>query len=784
MSNVLIESTTLDSLAEMIAVKSGEALPLSLSEMIDAVHGIPDGGGTPTLQDKTVNITPSTSAQTQTVSADVGYDGLDEVTINTAAYTPTLQTITKTYTPSTVQQTDTITPSVGYDGIGEVDVTVSAVPMGNKGSNVITTNSAAYGGQYYITTFSYPNATSGYYQYQDINAISITLTNESKTITPSETVQTVIPTSTTRYLSAVTVNAISSAYVGTGVPRMSATDMTISGATVTAPSGYYSAAASVAFPSASYYHVFPSVTSNSWAVESSGLVNHYFEYGGSYSFVGAPGFASATDTLDVYNSGTETYQLPSAAAHTYHPSTADQTIASQAWLTGTQTFKSVVTANIVAANIVSGVTVTVGDADDPDRILSVTGTGGGGGGSAVQVETIAPAYPQTDSITISGLKGTPTSFILYCDDVISTSATARVVAVAYDGSDLYGQTVSNGVVYSPDFSMSYSSGSLTITPTAGQQFAMTEYVFVYSYGGSASAVGTQHVQVGSGATSITFTGLPRKPLYWSCIFTSDFSTSSGYQRVICVTDTSSYVAGVAMDTSTHPLLVWTQSYSSGSLTITSQGTNNGGYFHQPGYYLLTYVTDDSAPQYETKTVTFTPATTTQTQTVTASSGYDALEEVDITVNPIPSQYIIPTGNYAITSNGNNINVANYATVSVNVSGGSDWQVDTKTLTASNYPVSIGFASMKGQPKAFFLRTTTQISSSGSTTYYYIIDMRYNGTNTTGNCFRIGSTRRVDNVTSGYTWSYSNSTLTINSSAASRSASPGAFNGSYELVYFY
>lgn len=117
-------------------------------------------------------------------------------------------------------------------------------------------------------------------------------------------------------------------------------------------------------------------------------------------------------------------------------------------------------------------------------------------------------------------------------------------------------------------------------------------------------------------------------------------------------------------------------------------------------------------------------------------------------------------------------------------GGADWEVDTKTITASNYPVSIQFTSMKGEPKAFFLRCTSQISSSGSTTYYYIIDMRYNGTNTTGNCFRIGSTRRVENITSGYSWSYSGTTLTITSSASSRSASPGAFNNGYELTYFY
>ena len=119
-------------------------------------------------------------------------------------------------------------------------------------------------------------------------------------------------------------------------------------------------------------------------------------------------------------------------------------------------------------------------------------------------------------------------------------------------------------------------------------------------------------------------------------------------------------------------------------------------------------------------------------------------------------------------------------------GGGSVQYDTKTATGgSTYPTSLQFTSMKGEPKAFVLRLNAQVSSSGSTTYYYIVDIAAFGTTTHGNCFRIGSTRRVDNITSGYSWSYSGTTLTVTSSAASRSASPGAFySGSYELLYAY
>ena len=119
------------------------------------------------------------------------------------------------------------------------------------------------------------------------------------------------------------------------------------------------------------------------------------------------------------------------------------------------------------------------------------------------------------------------------------------------------------------------------------------------------------------------------------------------------------------------------------------------------------------------------------------------------------------------------------------SGGGSVSYDTKTTTAGNYPVSLSFTGMKGQPKAFVCRLNAQVSSSGNTTYYYIVDVSAFGTTTHGNCFRVGSTRRVDNITSGYSWSYSGTTLTITSSASSRSSSPGAFyNGSYELLYAY
>lgn len=108
---------------------------------------------------------------------------------------PTLQTKSKTYTPTTSQQTESITPDSGYDGLDKVNITVNAIQT------------------------------------------------ETKSATPSETAQTITPSSG-KYLTSVSIGAIASDYVGSGVTRRSSTDLTASGATVTVPSGYYSAQAS------------------------------------------------------------------------------------------------------------------------------------------------------------------------------------------------------------------------------------------------------------------------------------------------------------------------------------------------------------------------------------------------------------------------------------------------------------------------------------------------------------------------------------------------------------
>ena len=85
------------------------------------------------------------------------------------------------------------------------------------------------------------------------------------------------------------------------------------------------------------------------------------------------------------------------AATTIYPSASDQSIASGTYTTGAQTIKGVTTSNILAANIKQGVVVTVGDSDDADRILSVTGTYSGGGGESKNAQVVQGTTRTTSS---------------------------------------------------------------------------------------------------------------------------------------------------------------------------------------------------------------------------------------------------------------------------------------------------------------------------------------------------------------------------------------------------
>lgn len=223
-----------------------------------------------------------------------------------------------------------------------------------------------------------------------------TINNQNKTVTPSETQQSISADSGYTGLGTVTVNAISSTYVGSGITQRSSTDLTVSGATVTVPAGYYAEAAS---KSVTIMTLPTSAGTSSEGTQRARISRHagtryinipvgYNATSQYYTLEGTPNgsvtapssisgtaasVSTGTNTLTLtktvsvtpnvttagyISSGTAgnssvslTASVTTKAAATITPTTTNQTIAAGTYLTGTQTIAG--DADLVASNIIS-----------------------------------------------------------------------------------------------------------------------------------------------------------------------------------------------------------------------------------------------------------------------------------------------------------------------------------------------------------------------------------------------------------------------------------------------
>lgn len=240
--------------------------------------------------------------------------------------------------------------------------------------------------------------TAGKYMEDDVtlNDRTDTAVIKSLNITPSESTQTFNALRITGY-KPVSVSAVSSTYVGSGIARKSSTDLTVSGATVTAPAGYYAEAASKSVSSmtlptsvassatsgytskatigrstaAQYINIPPGYNSTGAYYVISAVANGSVTAPASISGTAAS-VSTGTNTLTLtktvsvtptvsagyVSAGTAgnssvslTASVTTKAAATITPTTTNQTIASGTYLTGTQTILG--DADLVGSNILS-----------------------------------------------------------------------------------------------------------------------------------------------------------------------------------------------------------------------------------------------------------------------------------------------------------------------------------------------------------------------------------------------------------------------------------------------
>ena len=163
---------------------------------------------------------------------------------------------------------------------------------------------------------------------------------------------------------------VNGAEVKGNIVSKSSSDMTASGATVTAPAGYYASAASKSVASGSAATPATTVTANpTISVDANGLITATASATKSVTPTVSAGYVSTGTAGTITVSGSNTQQLTTKAATTYTPGTTNQTIASGTYLTGAQTISG--DANLVAANIVEGASIfgVTGTAPSTDNAL-------------------------------------------------------------------------------------------------------------------------------------------------------------------------------------------------------------------------------------------------------------------------------------------------------------------------------------------------------------------------------------------------------------------------------
>lgn len=327
-----------------ILTKNGQVLTLSGNPINNPSSG---GGGSPNLESKTVNITPSESTQTEHVTPSAGFDGLSEVNAVVAAIPGNYvgSGVTRRSSTDLGASGATVTVPAGYYG-SQVSKSVDLMTLPTAASTSVTSGYSSKATIGRSTSNQYINIPPGYNAsgvYYLISAVANMTLPTAASSTSSGTSKATIGRSTAaQYINIPTgYNDTGSYYTISATPNGTATaPSTISGTSATVSTGTNTITLSKTVS------VTPSITT------------------AGYISLGTAGNAAVSLTANV----------ATKAAATYYPSTSDQTISASQYLTEAQTIKAVTYSGLSADKILSGTTVKIGDSVDDDRIASVAGS--------------------------------------------------------------------------------------------------------------------------------------------------------------------------------------------------------------------------------------------------------------------------------------------------------------------------------------------------------------------------------------------------------------------------
>ena len=694
-TTVLTNNQYYQDIATAIRAKNGSSTQYKPREMASAIDSLVVSGQAVTLQNKTVN--PSTTSIT--VIKDAGYTGLGTVTVNAiqtetktvtenGTVTPTsgkffsqvtvsVQTGTAinnqntTVTPNTTTQT--ISAEEGYTGLGTV--TVEPIPSAYiipSGTKTITSN-----GSTDVTTFA-------------TVSVNVQPNLQGKSINPSETAQTVSADSGYDGLSTVTINAISSTYVGSGIATKSSADLTASGATVTAPAGYYATAATKTITSAT--QATPSIS-----IDSNGKIT-----------------ATSTQAAGYVAAGTKTAsaQMTTKAGTTITPSTASQTaVAKNVYTLGTVTVAPVPTEtatltsngihNATSGKFWSSVTVSIpSDINNQNKTITsstvtqtISADSGYSGLGTVTINAIATATQATPAVTINTANGLVSATATQPEGyVASGTKTGTLQLSTQAGTTITPKSTAQTAVAANK----YTLGTITVAAVPTETATLTSN-------------GTHNATSGKFWSSVTV-AVPsdinnQNKTVTSSTVTQTVSADSGYSGLGTVTVNAIATAAQAVPTisvNASGLISATATQgagyvSAGTKTTTSQLSVQSGTTITPTENKQTVV---ASGKYTTGTITVAAIPSDY-----VGSGIATKSSADLTVTG--STIIAPAGYYASSATAT-VSGATQATPAITVS--TDGKITATVTQAAGY-VSAGTKTATSQLSVQSATTITPGASS-------------------------------------------------------------------------